>query len=55
MEAITQIELLFLFLLVTGIGAYWKGRKDNNQLLRDVGRRWAIISLVLILFGIVFM
>lgn len=48
METI-EIELLFILFLLMCLGAYWIGKKNNLSLLRDVGKRGSIISLILIL------
>ncbi len=42
------IESIFLFLFITGILIYIKGKKDNVLFLVSVGRRSSIILGVLI-------
>ncbi|MFA5258955.1 MAG: hypothetical protein WC979_03495 [Candidatus Pacearchaeota archaeon] len=43
-----EIKILFIAFLFVCLGAYYLGKKKNLNLLRDVGRRGSIISLILL-------
>jgi len=45
---ITEVSILFISFLFLCLGAYYLGKKKNLSLLRDVGRRGSIISLILL-------
>lgn len=47
---IISLELLFTFLVLFCMGAYYIGKKKNIVLLKSVGQRGFFISLALLVF-----
>ncbi|MDD5193410.1 MAG: hypothetical protein PHF67_02375 [Candidatus Nanoarchaeia archaeon] len=47
---IFSLELLFTFLVLFCVGAYYIGKKKNIVLLKSLGQRGFFVSLALLIF-----